>query len=80
MRSATEALDSPDGMSGWLPDGTGPATYAWPGQVLHIGLPDGWDSVAELSDVDEQQAIAVLFQFLDEFAAERELSEKASLG
>ncbi|MFB6625495.1 hypothetical protein ACFCWD_15230 [Streptomyces sp. NPDC056374] len=49
-------------------------------QVLHIALPDGWDSVAELSDADEQQAIAVLFQLLDEFAAERELLEKACMG
>ncbi|MCD2469251.1 hypothetical protein MBT42_37620 [Streptomyces sp. MBT42] len=55
-------------------------SHAWPGQVLHIALPDGWDSVAELSDVDEQQAIAVLFQLLDEFAAERELLEKACMG
>lgn len=54
--------------------------HAWPGQVLHMALPDGWDSVAELSHVDEQQAIAVLFQLLDEFAAERELSEKACTG
>ncbi|MFC9339197.1 hypothetical protein ACFT0G_35625 [Streptomyces sp. NPDC057020] len=54
--------------------------HAWPGRVLHMALPDGWDSVAELSDADEHQAIAVLFQLLDEVAAERELSEKACMG
>ncbi|MFE6856426.1 hypothetical protein ACFVDH_37245 [Streptomyces sp. NPDC057674] len=69
------------GWSEWLVDRRGrDCKHAWPGQVLHMALPNGWDSVAELSDVDEQQAIAVLFQLLDEFAAERELSDKAGMG
>ncbi|WP_307711180.1 hypothetical protein [Streptomyces sp. V1I6] len=42
----------------------------WPGQVLHIALPDGWDSMWELSYEDEQRAITTLFQLLDQFAAE----------
>ncbi|MEV7220814.1 hypothetical protein AB0N98_13110 [Streptomyces sp. NPDC093681] len=49
-------------------------SHAWPGQVLHIALPEGWDNIAGLPPEDENQAIKVLFQLLDEFAAEREAS------
>lgn len=49
-------------------------SHAWLGQVLHIALPEGWDNIADLPPEDENQAIEVLFQLLDEFAAEREAS------
>ncbi|MGW7447613.1 hypothetical protein [Kitasatospora sp. NPDC054795] len=47
-------------------------SHAWPGQVLHIALPDGWDDISNLPPEDEKHAIKVLFQLLDDFAAERE--------
>ncbi|MGW8485359.1 hypothetical protein [Streptomyces sp. NPDC055886] len=46
--------------------------HAWPGQVLHIALPEGWNNITDLLPGDETRAIEVLFQLLDEFAAERE--------
>ncbi|MFI6340727.1 hypothetical protein [Streptomyces sp. NPDC050535] len=46
--------------------------HFWPGKVLHIALPNGWDNMWNLSDEDEERAIKVLFELLDEFAAERE--------
>ncbi|MFJ6075168.1 hypothetical protein ACIQFU_30820 [Streptomyces sp. NPDC093065] len=46
--------------------------HAWPGQVLHIALPNGWDDIWNLPPEDEQHAIKVLFELLDEFAAECE--------
>jgi hypothetical protein len=46
--------------------------HAWPGQVLHIALPEGWKNIADLPPEDEKHAIKVLFQLLDEFAAEHE--------
>jgi hypothetical protein len=49
--------------------------HAWPGQVLHIALPNGWDDFWDLPPEDEQHAIKVLFQLLDEFAAEREAAQ-----
>jgi hypothetical protein len=52
--------------------------HAWPGQVLHIAIPGGWDSVWDLPPEDENQAIKVLFELLDEFAAERETAPTAS--
>ncbi|WP_223766011.1 hypothetical protein [Streptomyces huiliensis] len=51
--------------------------HAWPGQVLHIALPDGWGNLWELPPEDEERAIRVLFELLDEFAAEREAEEGA---
>lgn len=48
--------------------------HGWPGQVLHIALPDGLDTIAQLPAGDEKRAIEVLFQLLDQFAAEREAS------
>ncbi|MFH9724679.1 hypothetical protein ACH4M4_17180 [Streptomyces sp. NPDC017254] len=50
-------------------------SHAWPGQVLHITFPDGWDDVWNLPPEDEQRAIRVLFELLDEFAAEREAAQ-----
>ncbi len=44
--------------------------HAFPGQVLHIALPNGWDDIWHLPPEDEQHAIKVLFELLDEFAAE----------
>ncbi|MCC3768224.1 hypothetical protein [Streptomyces sp. UNOC14_S4] len=46
--------------------------HAWPGQVLHIALPDGWDDMWCLPPEDERRAIDVMFQLLDVFLAERE--------
>lgn len=46
--------------------------HGWPGQVLHIALPDGWDNLWDLSTEDEKHAIEVLFQLLDEFMAARD--------
>ncbi|MGK5639195.1 hypothetical protein ACSNOK_12945 [Streptomyces sp. URMC 126] len=46
--------------------------HAWPGQVLHIAFPGGWDDLWNLSPEDERHAIRVLFELLDAFAAERE--------
>ncbi|WP_395295591.1 hypothetical protein ACF9IK_20255 [Kitasatospora hibisci] len=50
-------------------------SHAWPGQVLHIALPDGWDNISDLPPEDEKQAIKVLFQLLDDFTAEREATQ-----
>jgi len=49
--------------------------HAWPGQVLHIALPNGWDDFWNLPPEDEQHATKVLFELLDEFAAEREAAQ-----
>ncbi|MER5720384.1 hypothetical protein [Streptomyces sp. NPDC002132] len=51
--------------------------HAWPGQGLHMALPEGWNSITDLPPEDEMHAIQVLFQLLDEFAAEREASPGA---
>ncbi|MES9521732.1 hypothetical protein [Streptomyces capoamus] len=51
--------------------------HAWPGQVLHLALPNGWDDPWNLPPEDEQHAIEVLFALLDEFAAEREAAQDA---
>ncbi|AJF70385.1 hypothetical protein SVTN_40050 (plasmid) [Streptomyces vietnamensis] len=52
-------------------------SHAWPGQVLHIALPDSWDDIWNLPPEDEQNAIKVLFELLDEFTAEREAAQGA---
>ncbi|MFJ9448359.1 hypothetical protein ACIRRH_42105 [Kitasatospora sp. NPDC101235] len=52
-------------------------SHAWPGQVLHIAFPDGWDNISDLPPEDEKRAIKVLFQLLDDFAAEREATQGA---
>ena len=52
--------------------------HAWPGQVLHIALPGGWRDMGESPQKDEQYAIKILFQLLDEFAAEQEDLRRAS--
>lgn len=46
--------------------------HAWPGQVLHIALPGGWENLWELPPEDERHAIKALFRLLDEFLALRE--------
>ncbi|MFI8943147.1 hypothetical protein [Streptomyces syringium] len=51
--------------------------HTWPGLVLHIALPGGWDNMWDLSTDDEQHAITILFQLLDEFAADQEASKGA---
>ncbi|WP_405640476.1 hypothetical protein [Streptomyces uncialis] len=51
--------------------------HAWPGQVLHIALPGGWDDISNLPPEDEKHAIKVLFQLLDDFAAGREAIQSA---
>jgi len=54
-------------------------SHAWAGQVLHIALPSGWDDIWNLPPEDEQRAIKVLFELLDEFAAEREAAQGAQM-
>ncbi|MFF4713051.1 hypothetical protein ACFY2V_16835 [Streptomyces eurythermus] len=51
--------------------------HAWPGQVLHIALPDGWHDISNLPPEDEKHATTVLFQLLDDFTAEREAIQSA---
>jgi hypothetical protein len=51
--------------------------HFWPGKVLHIALPNGWDNIWNLADEDEEHAIKVLFELLDEFAAEREAAHSS---
>ncbi|WP_030246317.1 hypothetical protein [Streptomyces sp. NRRL S-350] len=53
--------------------------HAWPGQVLHIALPHGWDNPWDLPPEDEARAIEVLFQLLDEFLADRENNEETQV-
>jgi hypothetical protein len=64
------------GLTGWhewlVDHGGHHCGHGWSGQVLHIALPHGWDSTAQLSPEDEKHAIEVLFRLLDEYAAERE--------
>ncbi|MFE5740793.1 hypothetical protein [Streptomyces celluloflavus] len=61
------------GWHAWLVTRRGcECNHAWPGQILHIALPDGWDDMSNLPPEDERHAIKVLFQLLDDFTAERE--------
>ncbi|MGW4383304.1 hypothetical protein [Kitasatospora sp. NPDC004531] len=53
-------------------------SHAWPGLVLHLALPDGWDDIRDLPPEDEKQAVEVLFQLLDDFTAEREAARPGS--
>jgi hypothetical protein len=46
--------------------------HAWPGQVLHLALPDGWGDSGNLSPEDDARAVEVLFCLLEEFLARRE--------
>ena len=63
------------GLSGWLDwlvaRRSQHCNHAWPGQVRHLALPDGWDGEG-LSADQEQHVIRVLFELLDQFLAERE--------
>jgi hypothetical protein len=57
----------------WLVDRRGKdCNHAWPGQVLHLALPDGWKDSGDLSSENDTRAVAVLFRLLDEFLAYRE--------
>ncbi|MFD0342149.1 hypothetical protein ACFVH0_26325 [Streptomyces sp. NPDC127117] len=49
--------------------------HAWPGQVIHAAILNDWDDVWNLPPEDEQHAIKVLFEPLDEIAAEREVAQ-----
>lgn len=66
------------GWRDWLMDRRGEyCSHAWPGQVRHLALPDGWDGPddwdgSSLSADQEQHVIKVLFELLDQFLAERE--------
>ncbi|MFI6875193.1 hypothetical protein ACIBL6_17325 [Streptomyces sp. NPDC050400] len=61
-----------DGWREWLVARRGrDCNHAWPGQVRHLALPDGWESW-ELPAEQEQRVIEVLFELLDEFLSERE--------
>ncbi|MFF3015405.1 hypothetical protein [Streptomyces sp. NPDC057939] len=66
----------PDPLAGfheWLVAHRGrDCNHGWPGQVLHIALPQGWENIWDLPPEDEQRAIEVLFELLDAFLAERE--------
>ncbi|MGW0769284.1 hypothetical protein [Streptomyces sp. NPDC002676] len=68
--------DGLDGWHEWLVARRGDdCNHAWPGQVLHIAFPNGWDDIWNLEQEDEQHAIKVLFELLNEFAAEREAAQ-----
>ncbi len=66
------------GLSGWLDwlvERRGQdCNHAWPGQVRHLALPDGWGSEG-LSADQEQHVIRVLFELLDQFLVDREAKE-----
>ncbi|MFJ2060650.1 hypothetical protein ACIOMM_32635 [Streptomyces sp. NPDC087908] len=62
-----------DGFHEWLVTRRGRhCSHSWPGQVLHIAFPHGWENIRDLPPEDEQRAIEVLFELLDAFLAERE--------
>ena len=62
-----------DGWPEWLIAYRGrDCEHAWPGQVLHIALPEGWAAPWKLQPDAEARAITVLFELLDKFLAERE--------
>ncbi|WP_030240421.1 hypothetical protein [Streptomyces sp. NRRL S-350] len=61
------------GLHEWLVARRGrDCNHGWPGQILHIALPHGWDNFWDLPPEDEQRAVKVLFELLDAFLAERE--------
>ncbi|MFE2914125.1 hypothetical protein ACFXI0_12335 [Kitasatospora indigofera] len=61
------------GLDEWLVAHRGrDCNHGWPGQILHIALPHGWENMWDLPPADEQRAITVLFELLDAFLAERE--------
>lgn len=47
--------------------------HDWSGLVRHIALPEGWG--AKLAPDQEERAIKMLFELLDEFLAERDAAE-----
>ncbi|RKS09943.1 hypothetical protein DFP74_5688 [Nocardiopsis sp. Huas11] len=75
--SARHGAPGLEGWHGWLVTRRGrDCSHAWPGQVLHIALPDGWDDLWELPPEHEARSIEVLFRLLDEFLANRESSAR----
>ncbi|MFD8694280.1 hypothetical protein [Kitasatospora purpeofusca] len=65
------------GLHEWLATRRGrDCNHGWPGQVLHIALPHGWENIWDLPPEDEQQAIKVLFELLDAFLAQRETTAR----
>jgi len=74
--SARHGIPALAGWRDWLVARRGQdCNHDWPGQVLHIALPEGWDNPWKLPAGSEARAIKVLFQLLDEFLADRENSE-----
>ena len=79
--SARHGAPGLSGWHDWLVSRRGQdCNHAWPGQVLHIALPDGWDNPWRLPPEHEARAIQVLFQLLDEFLDERESRAAAQPG
>ncbi|MFI7329452.1 hypothetical protein ACIBQ3_33040 [Streptomyces rubiginosohelvolus] len=65
----------PTGWHEWLITRRGRnGAHAWPGQVLHIALPEGWNNITDLLPGDEKRAIETLFPLLNEFPAVHEAS------
>lgn len=54
--------------------------HAWPGQVLHIAIPGGWEDLWALAPDVEARAIEVLFDLLDRFLAVRDGSADLGTG
>lgn len=72
---AARRLGAPglNGWHEWLVASRGrECNHAWPGQVLHIAVPEGWNDQWALPPDAEARAIEVLFDLLDRFLAERE--------
>ncbi|MCX2951589.1 hypothetical protein [Lentzea sp. NEAU-D7] len=64
------------GWSEWLVACRGrDCNHAWPGQVLHMAIPEGWENLWALAPDVEARAIEVLFDLLDRFLAERDNSD-----
>ena len=59
-----------DGWREWVVARRGrTCNHGWPGQVLHIALPEGFEHILKLPPEQEERAVTVLFQLLDEFLA-----------
>jgi len=61
-----------DGWYEWLVARRGrECNHGWGGVVLHLALPNGWDS-RNLSPDEDRHVVKVFFELLDEFLAEQE--------
>jgi hypothetical protein len=70
-----------DGWPAWVVARRGrECNHGWPGQVLHIALPEGFENIAKLSPEQEQRAVDVLFELLDEFLAGRPAERSEAAG